>query len=120
MYRLTERRFAAAEEILEVHRERLEAKHSISCHSFEMELRECWKLGYQEIKDIMNQLIKMPRFRLLAGYYMQFSGSPGVVSEFQNSLAALYGLKWWNDPSQRERVAEFWKHAFDESPTATE
>jgi len=60
MARLTERRFQQAENILEEYRNLLFTNLEYSADKFEAELKKCWEVGYQEIKDLMIDLIREP------------------------------------------------------------
>lgn len=117
MYKLTERRLAKAKELLDNSAALLAKKRGINCMEFEMQLRECWDTGYREIKDIMQQLLKMPEYRLLAAYYMQNSGGPGIVSEFQEPLCKFYGIPWKAQAPDESTVKKFWSTAFAKSET---
>ena len=63
MYKLTERRLTKARSILDEANADLKRSHHINTSSFEMELRDCWELGYQELKDIFCQMLKMEEFQ---------------------------------------------------------
>lgn len=106
MYKLTERRLTKARSILDEANADLKRSHHINTSSFEMELRDCWELGYQELKDIFCQMLKMEEFQNLAAFYMQFSNATGVVSEFQRPLCDFYGV----DQVPRDiSFQQFWK-----------
>jgi hypothetical protein len=109
MYRLTERRFTKAKPILDQYRKQLHDTGSILTRDFEMELRKCWKIGYQELKSIIIELSKQNRYRYLAARYME-SGSSGVVTEFQSTLAKMYGIKsFYHSPEKDSKRQAFWK-----------
>ena len=111
MYKLTDRRFHAAELILEEARASLIEHRSINSSTFENQLREVWNIGYQEIKDVMNDIVKhYPRFKFVAIYYMENSNPGGVVSEFQDTLASEYGL-----PSYDRCTIDSLRHKYWES-----
>ena len=82
----------------------------IQAMALERELRDCWDTGYREIKDIMIQLLKDERYVYLASYFMENSNSSvGVVTEFQEPLAILYGVKsFYHDKSYKEKRKKFW------------
>jgi hypothetical protein len=115
MYKLTDRRLDTAELILEEARASLIERGSINPYSFEHQLREIWNIGYQEIKDVMNDIVKRhPRFKFVAIYYMENSNPGGVVSEFKKTLASEYGLPSYDRnaiASLRERYWESARHA---------
>lgn len=114
MYRLTPRRFEKAKPILKKYRELLhrlgptKAGFDLAAN-LEVELRACWNIGYQELKNIIIELSKRDYYRYLAAHYMDHPVGPGVVCEFQSPLAELYGMKSYNpDPDCEERKA-FWQ-----------
>lgn len=106
MYKLTDRRLAKAKAILDAAVARLHKSKSINTGELEMQLRECWDLGYQELKDIFRQMLKMKEFQVLAAYYMQFSSGEMIVSEFQDPLIDFYGVAELPRTLSREG---FWK-----------
>jgi hypothetical protein len=108
MYRLTERRFAKAKPILDKYRKQVHDAGRGAASGLERELRECWDIGYQELKDIIIDLSKRPHYRYLAASYME-SGYPSVVSEFHRVLADMYGIKSFHHSAEREsKREEFW------------
>jgi hypothetical protein len=110
MYRLTERRFARAKPILDKYRERLHTAGDISAGELERELRDCWGVGYQALKGIIEDLAKRNHYRYLAAYYMEHSSAPGVVSEFKPVLAKMYGIRSYGHSPDRESKREaFWQ-----------
>ena len=113
MYRLTKRRKEKAREILDRYTQQLYNQRSID-GPLERELRELWKVGYQELKWIMiDMLEKHPEYAHLAAHYMEYSNGPGVVMEFQGSLAEVYGLSsWYYDAEKEKKRAAFWERAF--------
>jgi hypothetical protein len=109
MYRLTERRKAKADPILEKYNAQLHADGAISAMAFEKELCACWNVGYQSLKDIIKDLSKLDEYVYLAAYYMEHSNSGvGVVCEFQPVLAKLYGIKWYHGPDMKTAQKAFW------------
>jgi len=109
MYRLTDHRFQQAEGILEEYRALLHTNFEYSTGQFENKLKECWNVGYQEIKDILIDLIKRyPRFRYLALYYMQYQNAAGPVSEFKITLAEQYGADYYGSDEYEAKKKEFW------------
>lgn len=115
MYTLTERRFKKAKSILEKYRAQMLKYKIIQAMALERDLRDCWDTGYREIKDIMIQLLKDERYVYLAAYFMENSNSSvGVVMEFQEPLATLYGAKsFYHDKNYKEKRDAFW-NAFKE------
>ena len=114
MYRLTERRKVKAREVLDRYTRQLHDSRAIVAGQFEHELRQLWRLGYQTLKDIMIDILSNhPEYAHLAAYYMEHSNAPGVVSEFQEPLATLYGLTSWyyDDDTETKRTA-YWNDAF--------
>lgn len=112
MFTLTERRFESAKPILDKYLEKLRSNHQYDTGSLEHELRQSWNTGYQEIKDIMIQLLDVDEYSTVAAWYMEHSNAPGVVSEFQGPLANLYGVASYNSPDREEKKEQFWKRAF--------
>lgn len=113
MARLTDRRFHSAKLILDRHNKRLLETRFLDAGGFERELRELWGMGYQELKWVMIDLCKKPEYTLLAARYME-SGSPGVVCEFQPTLASLYGVDYYHAADREQRQKEFWDRGFDQ------
>lgn len=58
MYRLTDRRHNVAQETLQRYRHLLHENGFLDCHEFETELRELWQIGYQEVKDIFEDMLQ--------------------------------------------------------------
>jgi hypothetical protein len=112
MYRLTDKRLQKAQPILDKYRADLFTARSFAVRGLERELRDTWSLGYQELKDIIRELLKNDRYREVAAYYMERSNPVGVVSEFQQPLAYLYGLKWFHAPEREGKRAAFWERVF--------
>ena len=108
MYRLTEKRFQKAKLILEKYRNQLHRTGQIEAGFFERELGQCWNLGYKALKGVMRDLLKEPRYRFLAAYYMEHSNAPGVVMEFQNPLAGVYGISYYHSKDREKKKAAFW------------
>jgi hypothetical protein len=78
-----------------------------------MELKELWKLGYQDLKPIMIELAKKPEYTALAARYME-GGSPGVVAEFKGPPAKLYGISHYHSDDREEKKKAFWTRIFGE------
>ena len=115
MAKLTERRLEAAKPILERYRDNIIASHSLEVHSLEQELKDCLKLGYQELKHIMIDLAKTSRYRLVAAYYMQHQNGNAPVSEFKPTLARLYGTADYDPFDKDGKQKRFWENAFKEA-----
>ena len=113
MYRLTEHRKAKARDILDRYTRRLHDTRSIKVVRLELKLRKVWGLGYQALKHIMIDILaNHPEYVHLAAYYMEHNPS-GVVSEFQQPLAKLYGLSsWYHDDKKETKRTAFWENAF--------
>lgn len=110
MYRLTERRKAKAAPILEKYGAQLHQTGEIEVRRFEDALRDCWGIGYRELKDIIVEMSRMDEFKYLSAYYMENSNSGvGVVMEFQPALAKLYGIQHYHHKDLENRRKEFWK-----------
>lgn len=117
MYRLTEKRLARAEGILEKYRAELFAKRSFSAQSFERELCELWQVGYQQMKSIARDMLTKERYREVAAYYMEHSNpGTGVAAEFKLPLASLYGVRPYDAPEREEMRKKFWADVL--GPTA--
>ena len=86
MYRLTERRLGRAKAVLEEYRERLRSVGRVNGGSLETKLRQVWRIGYQELKDIVIDMLKQPKYRDLALYYMEHVYATGPPSEFKPYL----------------------------------
>lgn len=112
MYKLTDRRLVSASSILDAARASLVERGSFNVSTFEHKLRETWDIGYQEIKDVMIDIVKRhPRYKFVAIYFMENSNSMGVVCEFQSTLAKEYGIDGYS-PDEVERLSsDFWKSA---------
>ena len=106
MYRLTEKRFEKAKEILERFRNQLHKSGRTDPGLLEKELRECWHTGYRELQDIMIQLLKNDRYRFLAAYYMDHSSL--VVTRFKAPLARVYGIPHYYSQDREAKKAAFW------------
>lgn len=109
MYRLTEIRLRKAEPILENYRRRLYERFRFEPGLLERELRECWNVGYQELKDIFKDMLKQERYRYVAIYYMENISGAAVVSEFWEPLAEAYGVRYFRAPDMEQKCEEFWK-----------
>ena len=115
MYRLTERRLAAAREILDRYADWLQERRRIDPGMLEKELREIWGIGYQTLKDIIIDMLNQDRYRLIAAYYMQHQNAPGPVSEFQPHLARLYGTRMYDPFDKEGKQKAFWEAALGEA-----
>lgn len=113
MFKLTDRRFAVAEPILERYLGQFLTAGEFDVQGLERELYETWNVTYRELKDVAIQLVEIPRFRRFAAYYMENSnGIRGLVAtEFKEVLAKLYGTKWYDAPDREQRRQEFWEAA---------
>ena len=114
MFRLTDKRFASAETILQKYRARLFASRCFNAQQFERELCDLWQTGFREMESIARQLLKNERYREVAVYYMEHSNpGTGVASEFKPYLASVYGMRLF-DAAEREEMRErFWAGVFD-------
>lgn len=112
MYRLTEKRFRDAGDILKRYREQLFRAKRFDVGSFERELRDLWDVGYQELKSIVRDMANHGRCEELAVYYMENSNSSvGVVMEFQAPLAKIYGITHYHAKDREQRQREYWARA---------
>jgi hypothetical protein len=113
MYRLTQKRLASAEAILEKYRAQLFANKSFDARSFELELRHLWQTGYREMKWVAVQLLKNERYREVAVYYMEHSNpATAVATEFKRPLASIYGVKAFDAPEREQMQKKFWANVF--------
>jgi hypothetical protein len=112
MHRLTQRRLADVQPVLEEYRAELFNRRSFDARSLESELCLAWRLGYQELKSIMWDMVKLARYREVAAYYMEHSSSTGVVVEFWEPLARLYGIEWYHAPERQEKRKKYWDEVF--------
>ena len=109
MASLTQRRFEKAKHILDKYHKQLHETGQYSTSAFEKELRDCWGIGYQELKAVIIDLSKKETYRYLAARYME-SGCPGVVMEFKRTLAEMYGIKSYDhSPDREEKRKAFWQ-----------
>lgn len=111
MYTLTERRIEKAMPILEKHRKQLLETGRFD-HRLEGELRACWDTGYRELKDIFRQLIKIPRYQLLAAAYIEdgnFTTRTGCPMEFFDPLADLYKINRYDSKELDVAKPKFWQ-----------
>ena len=109
MAKLTDRRMEKARPIFDRYRARLHETHDCDVQQLETELKDCFNLGYQEIKDIIADLLKHDHYKYLAAYFMQnINSAVGVVSEFHDPLAKLYGLDYYYADDQEEKCKAFW------------
>ncbi len=110
MYRVTPRRMKKALPILERHRAELHKSGRMDARGFEMELRECWDVGYQEMKSLAEDLSKNERYRFVAAFYMENSnGSRDMVaSVLKDVLEKLYGFDWHVSRDYEAARDKFW------------
>lgn len=109
-YRLTNRRLLKATPILEEAFAFIVNNRAKSLpYDFEMKLRSCWNIGYQELKDVMADMLKYDRYKYLAVLYMETSSCPGVVTEFQSVLRKLHGVKCYSPVTYSEDRKPFWE-----------
>ena len=111
MANLTVRRLEQAKEILDRHNASFLESHYLDERGLEMELRELWGLGYQELKGIMIDLSKEQEYSLLATRYME-TGFPSVISEFKATLANVYGLPTFHVADLEAKKKEFCERQF--------
>ena len=113
MCRLTDRRKAKAREVFDRYTRELHDMGEIKNFRLEFELRQLWDIGYQSLKGIMIDILtNHSEYEHIAAYYMERSGSAGVISEFKTPLAKLYGLSWYHDEEREARRAAYWENAF--------
>lgn len=113
MYKLTESRLKKAEPVLERYRAELIEVGCFSASAFERELRDIWKIGYQDLKDVMLDMYREhDRYQHVALHYMEHSSSPGVVTEFKRTLAEAYGIRSYDHGDRANAKAKFWHDAF--------
>lgn len=106
MFSLTERRMQVVSPILEMYRERLRTHGKFDARSFEDELKAALDTGYQEIKQVANQLCKQPRYRAVAVYFMENMKTPGICSEFKTYLAREYGVDSYDYAKNRDSARD--------------
>lgn len=110
MYKLTPRRLEAAKSILDSAVSMLirSRGNDITAH-FEADFRRIWRVGYQELKDIIIDMSsRNDQYKYVAVRYMETSGIAGVVSEFKATLASLYGIRIFDNTSMNEDRKAFW------------
>ena len=135
MHRLTARRFAAVQPLLDQFRTELFARWSFNVGRLEQALREIWHVKEVELTEIMRDLLNDDRFREVAADCMEHRNTAGVAPEFQQPLAQLYGAlsrgmhRTWRRSGRRSgsdrfrtRVGERLKSAVknDDIPPAVE
>ena len=113
MAKLTERRMEKADHIFEEYRTKLNEHQQVNCAQMEKELKQCFNLGYQGIKDIIIDLFARERYKQLAAFFMEnIDTSVGVVSEYHKPLAKLYGIKSYYADDREEKRKAFWDDFF--------
>lgn len=107
---MTPRRLIKAQPILDTFTTQLHSKGNIDVTRFEMALRECWDVGYHEMKDLAEDFLKVLRYRFLAAYYMENSNGSRdrVAMEFKEVLAKLYGVEMYESPERETKRKAFW------------
>ena len=112
MYRLTDRRLAKAEQLLEQYRSELVEHGRFNVTAMDHELKDLWNIGYQELKDVVVDMYKNhDRYKYVAVYYMEHSNDIGVAGEFKPILADAYGLKRYHDDDLDASRQRFWENA---------
>ena len=112
--KLTDARLAKMEPIIEKYRAQLFAQRGYEAHSIERELKDLFDISYQGVKPLMLGLAKHGRYVELAAWYMEHSnlGPDRVVVEFQDTLAKLYGIRWYHAADRAEKRAAYWEGVF--------
>ncbi|MGI6353818.1 MAG: hypothetical protein ACOX6W_01770 [Lentisphaeria bacterium] len=110
-YKLTEKRLQKATPILEEGFAFLVKTkgEAFLPRSFEYALRDCWNIGYQELKSIMLDMLRHDKYKYLAVRYMEFCDGTGVKSEFKQSLARLHGVKGYDHLTYNMDRKPFWE-----------
>jgi hypothetical protein len=114
MYKLTEKRLEEAHGILEKYREQLRTKRYMDSSGLDAELRQCWQIWYQQLKDIMIDMLSNERYKHVAAFYMQHQNAIGPVSEFKPHLAELYGTDDYDHFDKDGSQKAYWDRAFNE------
>lgn len=110
MATLTDKRLAAAKDILEKYRKWLHESGEMDARQFEAELRKCWDTGYLTIRTIVKDMVKNhPRYKYVAAYYMENGDPNGTGAHFRPALAKLYGTKQVAGEEREKKRAAFWK-----------
>jgi hypothetical protein len=112
MASLTPARLEKAKDVLESYRFQLFKTKKFDPMAFELELRELWGTGYHEMKSIAPDLLRKPRFREVAAYYMQNINSHGITAEYQGDLAKLYGTNHLPGEEFNKKRDEYWAQVF--------
>lgn len=86
----------------------MEKSGRIDCQRMERELRECWGIGYQELKDVILDMSKRTEYERIAAYYMQHQNALGPVSEFKFRLGQLYGVRHYSSKGAKEGCEAYW------------
>ena len=92
MASLTKKRLEAATPILERYREKLLENGDFRIAELESELKDCWGIGFTDLKSIMPEMLKNERFRLVAVKYLEQTNGTGVPVHFQEFLCDVYGI----------------------------
>lgn len=109
-YKLTEKRLKKAESILDAAFSLLiknKAKEFLP-RSFELDLCECWNVGYKELKFIMLDMLSHEKYKYLAVRYMEHTDGTGVKVEFQRHLADIHGVSEYNRLTYDKDRELFW------------
>jgi hypothetical protein len=112
MHRLTPRRFAAAQPLLDQYRAELFARWAFNVGRLEQALREIWHVREAELGQIIRDLVNDDRYREVATYYMEHRNTAGVAPEFEQPLAEVYGAESWYAPDLEQKRTAFWERAF--------
>jgi len=109
MYKLSDERFEKAKPILEKYRAQLHTTGRFNAEGLEKELRQCWKPGSREVKDVVMRLSKTDRYKYLAAYYMEHSdaGKKPLI-EFWPTLSVLYGAEYYQSLMRVRKQKAFW------------
>jgi len=73
--------------------------------SFEKDIRECWHLGYQELKGIMIDMMDDSKYQPVAVKYMT---KGAVVSEFQRPLKKFLLISNCHDELYENALKQYW------------
>ncbi len=104
---LTPSRLNRAKPNLDRYRDLLLKTGKLNFPAFEKELKEAWKVGYQELKSMIIDLVKRQEYTPLAVRYME-EGEPGVAAEFKRHLAKIYDVKSYHAKDREEKQKQYW------------
>lgn len=111
---LTPRRLERITPILETYRGKLRASGAFRPESLEAEIKATLDVGYQEVKHLLIDLLKKPRYQTVAAYYLQHFAAPNQPSEAKLALGDLYGVGYYEHADRPQAQDAWWTTAMDQ------